>query len=125
MMGVLLLDGITSPVMQSRVNLNARDVIVDVGVIGVVDETNNNVSGLTDANSLPTPTRVVDIIDIINGGEPPRQDEWMPPPPKKKWIRHYLLGETTRFVYSRTLCSDILSESVRIFIESREIDWQN
>jgi len=120
-MGVLLLDGITSPVMQSRVNLNARDAIVDVGIIGVVDETNNNVSGLTDANSLPTPTRVVDIIDIINGGEPPRQDEWMPPPPKKKWIRHYLLGETTLFVYLTTLYSDILSESVSLLNQEKLI----
>lgn len=100
-MGVLLPDGVTSSVMQSRVNLSARDAIVDV-----VAETNNNVSGLTDANSLPTTattsmtttTRVVDIIDIINGGEAPRRDDWMPPPPKKKWIRHYLLGETTLFV---------------------------
>lgn len=96
-MGVLLVsDGITSPVMQSRVSLSARDAVVDIGVVG---ETNNNVRGLMDANSLPpsmppTPTRVVDIIDIVNGGEPPRHNsDWMPPPPKKKWIRHYLLGE--------------------------------
>jgi hypothetical protein len=89
-MGVLVPDGITSPVMQSRVSLSARDAVVDIG------ETNNNVRGLMDANSLPppTPTRVVDIIDIVNGGEPPRHNsDWIPPPPKKKWIRHYLLGE--------------------------------
>jgi len=73
--------------MQSRASLN---------VVDVVAETNNNVSGLTDANnpSSPAPTRVVGIIDIVNGGEPPRHgNDWMPPPPKKKWIRHYLLGE--------------------------------
>lgn len=93
-MGVLLLPDGTP---QSRISLSAG-----IGV-GVVGEANNNVSGLTDANSLPSsqppplpsaPTRVVGIINIVGDQEERRSSsEWMPPPPKKKWIRHYLLGE--------------------------------
>lgn len=91
-------DGITSPVMQSRASLNA--------VVDVVAETNNNVSDLTDANNPPAPTRVVGIIDIVNGGEPPRHSsDWTPPPPKKKWIRHYLLGKVSSACVLKCLTS--------------------
>lgn len=89
-MGVLLVPDGTAAV-QPCMNLNAGKAAGAQRAIGVVgDETNNNVNGLRDANSL-MPTQVVGIIDVVVSDEPVRS--WMPPPPKKKWIRHYLLGE--------------------------------
>lgn len=77
--------------IQPRMNLNAtKGAGVRRAIDAVGDETNNNVNGLRDANSL-MPTQVVGIIDVVVTDEPVRS--WMPPPPKKKWIRHYLLGE--------------------------------
>lgn len=93
-MVLLVSEGIMSPIMQMHASLNARNPIIDIGIVG---KTNNIVSSLMDANSLPlTPTRVVGIIDIVNSGEVLRRsNDWMSPPPKKKWIRHYLLGKSS------------------------------
>lgn len=88
-MGVLLVSDGTAAV-QNRMSLNAVKVAGAQRAIDVGNETNNNVDGLRDANSL-IPTQVVGIIDVVVNDEPVRS--WMPPPPKKKWIRHYLLGE--------------------------------
>ncbi|XP_076665218.1 uncharacterized protein LOC143367365 isoform X3 [Andrena cerasifolii] len=89
-MGVLLVPDGTAAV-QPCMNLNAAKATGAQRAIGVVGgETNNNVNGLRDANSL-MPTQVVGIIDVVVSDEPVRS--WMPPPPKKKWIRHYLLEE--------------------------------
>lgn len=91
---LLVSDGIMSPIMQAHAILNARNPVIDIGIVG---EANNIVSSLMDANSLPlTPTRVVGIIDIVNSGELLRRsNDWMSSSPKKKWIRHYLLGKTS------------------------------
>ncbi|XP_017762459.1 PREDICTED: max-binding protein MNT-like isoform X1 [Eufriesea mexicana] len=88
-MGVLLVSDGTAAV-QPRMNLNAVKAAGTQRAIDVGNETNNNVNGLRDANSL-MPTQVVGIIDVVVNDEPVRS--WMPPPPKKKWIRHYLLEE--------------------------------
>ncbi|XP_076749257.1 uncharacterized protein LOC143422476 isoform X1 [Xylocopa sonorina] len=88
-MGVLLVSDGTAAV-QPRMNLNAVKAAGAQRAIDVGNETNNNVDGLRDANSL-LPTQVVGIIDVVVNDEPVRS--WMPPPPKKKWIRHYLLEE--------------------------------
>nr|XP_033337808.1 putative uncharacterized protein DDB_G0282129 isoform X1 [Megalopta genalis] len=85
-MGVLLVaDGTVA--VQPRMSLNA---VKAAGAQQPIDETNNNVSGIRDANSL-MPAQVVGIIGVVVNDEPRRS--WMPPPPKKKWIRHYLLEE--------------------------------
>ncbi|XP_076298938.1 uncharacterized protein LOC143217995 isoform X2 [Lasioglossum baleicum] len=85
-MGVLLVSDGTVAV-QPRMSLNA---VKAAGAQQPIDETNNNVSGIRDANSL-MPAQVVGIIGVVVNDEPRRS--WMPPPPKKKWIRHYLLEE--------------------------------
>ncbi|XP_043257261.1 max-binding protein MNT-like isoform X2 [Colletes gigas] len=87
-MGVLLVSDGTAAV-QPCMNLNAVKAAGAQRAIDAGNETNNNVNGLRDANSL-MPTQVVGIIDVVVNDEPVRS--WMPPPPKKKWIRHYLLG---------------------------------
>ncbi|XP_076249829.1 uncharacterized protein LOC143189073 isoform X3 [Calliopsis andreniformis] len=89
-MGVLVVPDGTAAI-QSRMNLNAvKAAGAQRAIDAVGNETNNNVNGLRDANSLMS-TQVVGIIDVVVNDEPVRS--WMPPPPKKKWIRHYLLEE--------------------------------
>lgn len=103
-MGVLLVPDGTAAI-QPRMNLNAAKAAGAQRAIDVGNETNNNVNGLRDANSL-MPTQVVGIIDVVVDDQPVRS--WMPPPPKKKWIRHYLLGELI-FPLSLTLSLSYLS----------------
>ncbi|KOC71138.1 Max-binding protein MNT [Habropoda laboriosa] len=114
-MGVLLVPDGTAAV-QPRMNLNVVKGAGAERAIDVGNETNNNVDGLRDANSL-MPTQVVGIIDVVVNDEPVRS--WMPPPPKKKWIRHYLLENYEHYetsalsIRSSFLIVRILLQSLR------------
>lgn len=113
-MGVLLVSDGTAAV-QPRMNLNAVKAAGAQRAIDVANETNNNVNGLRDANSL-MPTQVVGIIDVVVNDEPVRS--WMPPPPKKKWIRHYLLGEPNFYLYTPI-------SRLPFALESNALDFQS
>lgn len=113
-MGVLLVSDGTAAV-QPRMNLNAVKAAGAQRAIDIANETNNNVNGLRDANSL-MPTQVVGIIDVVVNDEPVRS--WMPPPPKKKWIRHYLLGEPNFYLYTPI-------SRLPFALESNALDFQS